>query len=96
MMPSPPWVRIALSPRAQSLYDVMEPSQQKRFWHIVAVIRQAPEDGAFFMRNADGSMVRQMTGANLHVISTVRMWPIGRVLLIALIEINDWQPWSVN
>jgi hypothetical protein len=95
-MTIPTWARVALSPRAQAVLDTLTPAQRTRFWQIVSVIKHAPEDGAFYMRNADGSISRQMTGADTHVIYTVRFWPIGRVLLIVLIEISDWQPWYTN
>ena len=90
------WARVALSPRAQATLEQLTEAQRVRFWQIVSVIKNAPDEGAFYMRNSDGSIARQMTGADTHVIYTVRFWPIGRVLLIVLIEINDWVPWYIN
>ena len=90
------WARIVLTPRAQAVLTAMDEEHRARFWRIVAVITNAPGDGAFFMQATDGTVLRQMTGMDTHVIYAVRYWPVGRVLQVALIEIRDWQPWYLN
>ncbi len=90
------WARVVLSRRAQAALERMDPAHRERFWRIVSVIKNAPESGAFFMQVDDGAIIRQMTGADTHVIYGVRIWPIGRILQIILIEIRDWQPWYID
>jgi len=86
------WARVVRSPRADAVYQQMNDAERARFDRIIAVIKNAPEDGKFYAMAPDNARLLQMTGANMHVIYTVKYWPIGRVLLIITIEIRDWEP----
>jgi hypothetical protein len=86
------WARVALSPRADAVHRQMNDAEHARFGQIIAVIKNAPEDGKFYALASDNTRLLQMTGANMHVIYAVKYWPIGRVLLIVTIEIRDWEP----
>jgi hypothetical protein len=90
------WKRIVLSRAAQQILNSTDDEHRDRFWRIVKVIKQAPEDGGFYMKAHDGAVIRQMTGIDTHVQYTVRMWPVGRVLQIVWIEIRDWTPWWIH
>ena len=86
------WARVMRSPRADAVYRRMNNAERARFARILAVIKNAPEDGKFYALAPDNTRLLQMTGANMHVIYGVKYWPIGRVLLIVTIEIRDWEP----
>ncbi len=59
--------RVALLPRAQEALDAWSDSERARFWKIVSVSKNAPEDGAFVEALTSNQAIRQMTGANMHV-----------------------------
>ncbi|PDW03567.1 hypothetical protein [Candidatus Viridilinea mediisalina] len=78
------WARVVFSPAADRV--------RQRLARVISVIKNGPEDGHFAGYDANGHVLRQMTGADTHVIYRVNFWPIGRVLLIVWIEIRDWAP----
>ncbi|NNJ13702.1 hypothetical protein EKD04_025585 [Chloroflexales bacterium ZM16-3] len=86
------WARVVFSPQADAIRQRMDQEHIHRLRRVIQVIKNAPEDGKFFAEESDGTVLRQMTGADTHVIYSVVFWPVGRVLRIARIEIRDWQP----
>lgn len=85
------WAGVPHGPRADTVYRRMSAAERARFDRIIAVIKNAPEDGKFYALAPDNTRLLQMTGANMHVIYAVKYWPIGRALLIVTIEIRDWK-----
>lgn len=86
------WAKVVFSRQADALRQRMDREHVRRLAQVIAVIKNGPEDGPVAGYDADGNLLRQMTGADTHVIYHVTFWPIGRVLQIALIEIRDWEP----
>jgi hypothetical protein len=84
--------RVTLLPRAQEALDACSDGERARFWKIVSVIKNAPEDGAFVEALTPNQVIRQMTGANMHVQYYVETWAIGQALLVVRIFILDWEP----
>lgn len=86
------WARVVFSRDADAMRRTMDTAHQERLKRIIAVIKNGSEDGPFAGQTVDGTILRQMTGADTHVVYAVTYWQIGRVLLIVRIEIRDWTP----
>jgi hypothetical protein len=86
------WARVDILDAPRRLLRSATDRQRALFWRIVSVIKNAPEDGLFYRQEPDNTVLRQMTGAEMHVIYAVKYWPIGRVLQVVTIEIRDWEP----
>ena len=86
-------VRVVLLPQVQQAFDACSAAEQVRFWKIISVIKNAPEDGAFVEALRPNQAIRQMTGANMHVQYYVETWAIGQALLVVRMFMLDWEPW---
>ena len=86
------WARVVYAHEAYAVREAMDQEHRRRLDRIITVIKNAPEDGLFVRQAPDGAVLRQMTGADTHVVYAVKYWEIGRVLLIVTIEIRDWEP----
>lgn len=86
------WARVVFSPGADATRRTLDREHLARLKRVIAVIKNGPEDGLFAGQAADGTVLRQMTGADTHVVYAVTFWPVGRVLLVVRIEIRDWTP----
>ncbi|WP_129629368.1 hypothetical protein [Candidatus Oscillochloris fontis] len=86
------WAQVVFSRDADAMRRSMDAVHRERLKNIITVIKNGPEDGLFAAQAADGTILRQMTGADTHVVYAVTFWQIGRVLLIVRIEIRDWIP----
>jgi hypothetical protein len=73
-------------------FQRMDQAHRARLSRVISVIKNGPEDGKFFSQEADGPVLRQMSGGDTHVVYAVAYRVIGRVLRIVFIEIRDWEP----
>ncbi|NJO81895.1 MAG: hypothetical protein HC828_03330 [Blastochloris sp.] len=86
------WARVIYERQAYAVREAMTEEERERIDRVIEVIKNAPEDGSHYANASDGTILRQMTGGNIHVIYVVKHWAIGRVLGITTIEIRDWEP----
>ncbi len=86
------WARVVFSPQADAIRQRMDQAHIHRLKRVIQVIKNAPEDGLFSRETPDGTVLRQMTGMDTHVVYAVKYWTVGRVLVIVTIEIRDWEP----
>jgi len=87
------WARVTYSATAWRVKQQLSDEERELLDIAIDFIKNGPEDGIEVGKDEDdGTVIRQVSVRQVHVQYTVKFWQVGRVLLVATIEIRHWEP----
>ncbi|PDV96810.1 hypothetical protein [Candidatus Chloroploca asiatica] len=87
------WARVNYAMRAWQVRQQMSADERSLLDSALAFIKHGPEDGLVVGTDeGDGTVIRQVSVRQIHVQYAVKLWQVGRVLLITMIESRHWEP----
>ena len=88
-------VEIVIAGRAVATLRQLDSPHRVQFDRLVAALRLSPEAGLFYAYDGEGRILRQVSGADLHVIYTLTYRVQRDRVFIIAIELAEWSPREV-